>query len=142
MILLDANILIRASNEDDPDHAKIKKWVEEAFSCEDLVCIPWVSIWAFLRIVTNPRLFARPIPTDRAFLAVKRWVALPNVSVVNPGLRHMQLLEAMVGEGQASGPLLSDAVIAAIAVEEGCDLVSTDRDLLRFPGIRVVNPLS
>ena len=141
MILLDANILIRASNERDPDHERIKSWVEKAFSDEDLVIIPWVTIWAFLRVATNPRLFAKPIPLVVAFDVVKRWAALPNVSVVSPGSRHLELLESLAIRGQAGGPLISDAVIAAIAMEQGSALASTDRDLLRFPGLKVLNPL-
>jgi len=139
--LLDANILIYAYNEATPKHHAAKEWIADLFSDEGWVGIPWVTIWAFLRITTNPRAMQSPFSTQQALEIVNTWIALPNVILVEPGVRHIDILESMVTKGQASGPLLTDAVLAALAIEQGAVFASTDRDFGRFPGLSWINPL-
>ncbi len=98
-------------------------------------------MWAFLRIGTNPRVFERPLSTSEAEAAVSSWLAQPTAGVLEPGERHWEILRKVVREGQATGPLVMDAVIAAIALEHGAMLCTTDRDFSRFTGLRWTNPL-
>jgi toxin-antitoxin system PIN domain toxin len=102
----------------------------------------WVTIWAFLRIATSPRVFEHPLSMAEARAAVASWLAQPNAGTLEPGERHGELLERLTGEGQVTGPLVMDAALAAIAVEHGATLCTADRDFARFPGLRWRNPLS
>lgn len=142
MIVPDANILIYAYNEDAPQHGAAAKWLEQLLNGPDLVGLPWTTVWAFLRISTNARAWPKPLSVDDAFTAVDQLLDRPNVAILHPGPRHRELLERLVREGNASGPLVSDAVLAALAIENGAALASTDRDFSRFRGLRWINPLS
>jgi toxin-antitoxin system PIN domain toxin len=104
------------------------------------VGLPWPTLWAYLRILTNRRL-PSAVPAPLAFEAIRNLLAHPRATAVEPGPRHAAILEQMVVEGQAVGALISDAVLAALAIEHGATLASTDRDFARFPGLRWVNPL-
>ena len=141
MTVLDANILIYAWNKDSPHHPTIRNWVEDLFSGEDRVGIPWVTVWAFLRLTTNPRVVPNPITADQAFDIVDQWLASPNVVMLHPESRHAEILRKLVVQSQATGPLLTDAVLAAIAIEQGATLASTDQDFSRFNGLSWTNPL-
>ena len=142
MTILDSNILLHAWNRDDPNHERIKPWLERLFGSEDWVGLPWITLWTFLRLTTNSRLYTRPLSPDRAFEIVTEWIQLPNVVVVHPGPLHREILKRVVVKGQATGPLLSDAVLAALAIEQGARLASTDRDFTRFLGLSWMNPLA
>ena len=141
MTILDANILIYAHNADDPRSAAMKKYLGSLFAGPDVVGLPWPSIWAFIRIATNARIFSNPFPAEELFQIVNRWLATPGVIAVQPGPRHASILERLVIDGGAVGPLLSDAVLAALAMEHGATLASTDRDFSRFSGLRWIDPL-
>ncbi len=141
MKILDGNILLYAYGAASPHHAKARAWVENAFSDAELIGLPWQTIGAFLRVVTNPHVpgFRRSI-TD-ATAAVDLWLEQPNVRLLTPGDDHWPLLRQMVVEGQALGPLVTDAQLAALTMEYGGVLYTTDRDFARFPGLRWTNPL-
>jgi toxin-antitoxin system PIN domain toxin len=139
--ILDANILLYAYNADSPKHVAAAHWLEELFSGPDVIGLPWVTLWAFLRISTNPRVWSNPKSAQEAFTIVRAWLAQPGVVVVDPGPRHAELLEELVTKHSASGPIVSDAALAALALENGAILASTDRDFSRFPHLRWVNPL-
>ena len=141
MTILDANILIYAYNEDAPQRRAAAEWIEQLFNGPEMIGLPWTTIWAFLRISTNARAWPKPISVDDAFAAIQDWLGRPNVAIIQPGARHAELLEKLVREGNASGPLVSDAALAALAMENGAALASTDRDFSRFPGLRWINPL-
>jgi hypothetical protein len=141
MTILDANILLYAYDKDSPRHAEAARWIERLFGDSETIGIPWQTIWAFLRIRTNPRLIANPVSPVESFELVREWLALPGVVTVQPGPLHAELLERLVIEHRASGALVSDAVLAALAMEHGAVLASTDRDFSRFPDLRWVNPL-
>jgi toxin-antitoxin system PIN domain toxin len=141
VILLDANILLYAYDSEAPQHAASAKWLHRLMRGPEIVGIPWQTIWAFVRIRTNIRLVRRPQPPEATFQIVREWLALPGIVMVQPGPLHAELLEKLVVGHQATGPLLSDAVLAALAIEHGAVLASTDRDFSRFPDIRWVNPL-
>ena len=108
----------------------------------DLVRFAWLTLWAFLRIVTNPRAFERPLSAAEAEAAISAWLAQPVAGIVEPGERHWEILRSLVRDGQAAGPLVMDTVLAAIALEHGATVCTTDRDFSRFPGIQWMNPLA
>jgi toxin-antitoxin system PIN domain toxin len=137
----DANILLYAYNADVPQHAKAADWVEELFSGSEVVGLPWVTLWAFLRISTNSRIWPNPMSTSRALEIVQSWLRQPDVVVVHPGERHIELLDGMVTRYRVSSTLMADAALAAIALEQGAVLASTDQDFRRFPELKWVNPL-
>jgi toxin-antitoxin system PIN domain toxin len=110
-------------------------------SGSELVRFAWVTLWAFLRISTNPRVFERPLSTKEAGGAVSSWLAQPLAGVLEPGERHWEILGGLMRSGQTTGPLVMDAALAAIAIEHGATLYTTDRDFARFPGLRWINPL-
>ncbi len=142
MIVLDANILLYAYNADAPEHAASAAWLERAVAGRDPVGLPLMVVWAFLRISTNPRLWPDPLPAREAFRIVKELLALPGVVLLQAGTRHLEILEQLVTRCKAAGPLLTDAALAALALENGATLASTDRDFGRFDGLRWINPLA
>jgi toxin-antitoxin system PIN domain toxin len=141
VILVDANILLYAYNAKAEQHERSRAWLEAVLSGPDLVRFAWLTLWAFLRIATSPRVFDRPLSASEAQAAVSSWLAQPAAGIVEPGERHWEILGALVRDGQAVGPLVMDAVLAAIALEHGARLCTTDRDFSRFSGLRWVNPL-
>jgi uncharacterized protein len=140
VIVLDANILFYSYSAGSPQHRNARECVEKLFSGTELVGLPWQSITAFLRISTNPRLPGARPPAEAAE-EVEKWLAQPNVRVIAPGEAHWSVLKQVLFQGQAFGPLVSDAQIAALAIENGAVLYSSDRDFARFPGLRWKNPL-
>jgi toxin-antitoxin system PIN domain toxin len=142
MIVVDANLLLYAYGTRSPQHKKAQAWLEKVFSGAEPVGLPWQSLAALLRIATNPRLpgFRRSI--EEVTRTVDEWLDQPNVRVLTPGDDHWMLFRRMVVEGQATGPLVSDAQLAALTIEYGGVLHTTDRDFARFPGLRWKNPLS
>ena len=142
MIVVDANLLLYAYDPGSPDHKAARKWIEGAFSSVEIIGIPWQTVWAFLRIITNSKLPGQRVTLERAIEVVDMWLEQPNVRFLAPGERHWTLLRQMMSEGQAPGPLLTDAQLAAITIEYGGVLHTTDRDFARFPGLRWVNPLA
>ena len=140
MIVLDANILLYAYGGTSPQHGKARACVEALFSGTEPVGLPWQTIAAFLRIGTNSRL-AGWRPVAEAVHEINEWLKQPNVRMMIPGDDHWPILRRMVVEGQASGPLVSDAEIAALTIEYGGVLYTADRDFSRFPGLRWKNPV-
>ena len=142
MILVDANLLLYAYHPRAEQHVQSRAWLEAVLSGPDLVRFAWLTLWAFLRIVTNPRAFERPLSASEAEAAISSWLAQPVAGIVEPGERHWEILCGLVPDGQATGPLVMDAVLAAIALEHGATVCTTDRDFSRFPGIKWMNPLA
>ncbi len=141
MILIDANLLLYAYHPRAEQHETSRTWLEATLSGPELVRFAWVTLWAFMRIGTNPRAFERPLATPEAEAVVSSWLAQPSAGILEPGDRHWDILRGLVREGQATGPLVMDAVIAAIALEHGATLCTTDRDFSRFSELKWTNPL-
>lgn len=141
MILVDANLLLYAYHQQSVHHPQARAWLEAILSGTELVRFPSVTLWAFLRITTNPRVFAKPLSPVEASAAVSSWLAQPIAAVLDPGERHWEILSQLMREGQVKGPLVMDAAIAALAIEHGATLHTTDRDFARFPGLKWRNPL-
>jgi uncharacterized protein len=142
VILVDANLLLYAYHPRAEQHEKSRAWLEKALSGPDLVRFAWLTLRAFLRIATNPRVFERPLSIAEAGAAVSAWLAQPASGVLEPGERHWEILSGLMRDGQTAGPLVMDAVLAAIAIEHGATLCTTDRDFSRFSGLRWTNPLT
>ena len=141
MTLVDANVLLYAYHPRAAQHERCRAWVETEFASGSAVRIAWTTIVAFLRISTNPRVFERPLTTAEAEAAVSSWLAVPTVSPVDPGERYWDVLRDLLHRAQVTGPLVTDAALAALAIEHGATLCTTDRDFARFPGLRTLNPL-
>lgn len=141
MILVDANLLLYAYHPKAEQHEGSRAWLEASLSGSQFVRFAWLTLWAFLRISTNPRVFERPLSATEASAAVSSWLAKPCAGILEPGERHWEILQKMMKDGQTAGPLVMDAVLAALAVEHGATLYTTDRDFARFAGLKWTNPL-
>lgn len=141
MILVDANLLLYAYDSAAPEHPKARRWLEDVLARPEPVLFPWHSIHAFLRIATNPRAWTSPLSIEEARAIVDEWLSLPNVVTPCPGERHWEILRGLLADSQCRGPLVTDAVLAALAMEYGAELCTNDRDFGRFPALRVLNPL-
>jgi toxin-antitoxin system PIN domain toxin len=142
MIVLDANILLYAYDETAEFWLRAREWVSGKLSGADPVGLPWQTIGAFLRISTNPSLRGSRFTMKEATEIVNSWLWEPNVQVLAPGKRHWAILEELLIAGQTRGPRVTDAQLAAITIEYGGTLHTTDRDFARFPGLRWTNPLT
>lgn len=142
MILVDANLLLYAYHPRSGQHEASRAWLEGILSSTELVRFAWLTLWAFLRISTNPRAFERPLTTTEAEAAVASWLSQPQVGILEPGDRHWDILRGLMRKGQTAGSLIMDAVLASIALEHGAILHTTDRDFSRFPGLKWINPLT
>ena len=141
MIVVDVNLLIYAVNQDSPDHGKAKAWLESMVSGTETVGLPWIVLLAFLRLTTRTGLFQKPLTVEAAFDLVDAWLQQPSVTVPEPTSRHLRTLRDLVSPLGTGGNLTSDAHLAAIAIEHGAELCSTDNDFERFNRLRWRNPL-
>lgn len=142
MILIDANLLIYASDQRSEFHQKAKDWLDGQLSGTAPVGLPWESLLAFLRVTTNPRIFARPATMMDAWQQVSAWLERSVVWLPEATERHAQLLAPLLLLPGIRGKLVPDAHLAALAIEHGLILCSTDGDFARFPGLRWQNPLA
>jgi uncharacterized protein len=142
MMIIDVNLLIYAVNQDAPLHKKAKSWLEAAISGADTVGLSWTVLLAFLRLTTRSGLFQRPLTVETAFDLLDAWLQQPTVTVVEPGPRHSATLRDLVLPLGTGGNLTSDAHLAALAIENGAELCSTDNDFARFGKLRWRNPLA
>ena len=141
MIVVDANLLIYSYDTNSSHHKKSRAWVERIFSDVEPVGLPWQTVSAFLRVITNRKLAGLRLTVEQAVEIVEEWLAQPNVRILAPGDEHWSMLKRMMVEGRALGPLVSDAELVALTVEYGGVLYTADRDFARFPGLRWKNPL-
>jgi toxin-antitoxin system PIN domain toxin len=141
VIAIDANLLIYAYVESLPQHARAKQWLIETFSSATPVYLPWSSIHAFLRLTTKPTLFHEPYGSEEAIAIVDSWLARRNVSVLEPGARYWTILRDLIRVHDVRGDLMTDAHLAALAIEHEATVYSADKDFARFTGLRVINPL-
>lgn len=142
MILVDANILLYAEDSLHPLHHKARDWWDSRLSESEPVCLSWPVLSAFIRIGTNPRVFENPLSLEQAVDRIQSWLDQPCTRVVQPTDQHWVVFQQMLVDGQAAANLVTDAHLAALAIEYGCQLVSTDSDFARFPKLKWMNPLS
>jgi hypothetical protein len=141
LIVPDANLLIYAYDTKAVQHRAARIWLEKILSAPELVGLPWQSISAFMRISTDMRLTGDRFSTEKAIGIVQQWMDRKQVRLLAPSERHWTIFQRMLIEGQTRGPLTTDAELAALTIEYGGVLYTTDRDFARFPGLRWVNPL-
>ena len=142
MTVIDANLLLYAYNADAPQQRAAAEWLTRLLKSGETIGLPWVTVWAFIRISTNSRIWANPRSASEAFAIAGEWLSQPGVIPLHPGPLHTEILERLVSDFGAVGPLVTDAVLAALAMEHGALLASTDHDFRRFPDLRWLNPLS
>ncbi len=140
MILVDANILLDAEDSLHPHHQQARRWWDGRLSQTATVCLCWTVLSAFIRIGTNPRVFKRPLSLKQALARVQSWLDQPCTRIVRPTQRHWTVFQQMLTDGQAVANLVTDAHLAALAIEHGCQLASTDADFARFPKLKWRNP--
>lgn len=140
MQLPDVNVLIYAHREDAPEHERYAEWLRTLTAAGAPFALSDVVLSGFLRIVTNPRIFDPPTPMDAGLAFCQRLVDWPRASLVAPGRRHWEIFTGLCRG--IKGPLVADAYIAALAIEHGCELVTTDGGFARFPGLRWRHPLA
>lgn len=142
MILIDANLLLYAYDADSPHHGASRRWFETELSGGHPVAFALVTLLAFVRIASDARIFTRPIPPTEACSLVEDWLGQPNARLLQPGSRTWSLLGSLCEEGQAKGTMVMDAHLAALALEHGATIATTDRDFTRFSRIKTVNPVA
>ena len=142
MRLLDANILLYAYDSESPRHAACRDWLEAVFNDEETIALPWQSVLAFVRIATNSRAVRKPLAGTEACNIVGSWLERQNVVVLEAGERFWEIFQGQMTEAQVSGPLVTDTALAALALEHGATLCSTDRDFRRFRGLKLLDPSS
>lgn len=141
MILVDTNILLYAEDKLNPLHEDARQWWDTQLSGEFPVCLCWSIFTSFIRISTNRQIFKKPLTMKQAITRVQSWIDQPCVRLINPTENHWQIFQTMLLEGQATVNLVVDAHLAALAIEHGCLLYSTDSDFSRFPKLKWKNPL-
>ena len=142
MILVDANILLYAEDALQSRHQQARAWWDGQLSGIGVVCLCWTVLSAFIRIGTNPRVFEHPLSLEQALARVQSWLDQPCTRVVRPTERHWTVFKQVLTDGQAVANLVTDAHLAALAIEHGCELASTDSDFARFPKLKWRNPLA
>ncbi len=141
MIITDANLLLYAYNESASQHGTAKEWLEESLSSPSIFGLSWQIITAFLRISTNPKSFPLPFTLEEAIEIAEDWLAQPQVRILLPTEKHWQIFSSLIIEGQTNGAMMMDAHLAALTLEHGAVLATTDRDFTRFSNLKSVNPL-
>jgi hypothetical protein len=142
VILLDVNLLVYAHVASLPQHVRARRWLERVFTEASRVGLPWHSLLGFVRLVASPRLFpVRPSSVTAAWKQVERWLDCDNVWIPEPTERHREHLRELLAQTGERADLVADAHLAALAIEHGLLLCSTDGDFARFQGLRWQNPL-
>jgi toxin-antitoxin system PIN domain toxin len=141
LILLDANLLVYAYTPESPRHEPASAWLEEVLNGAAKVGLPWPTLLAFARLMGNPSVVSKPVPLNQAWAQVKRWLKLPQTWIPLPTDRHLAIISGLLAE-ESKPDLAADAHLAALAIEHGLTVCSTDRDFARFEGVRWENPLT
>jgi toxin-antitoxin system PIN domain toxin len=142
MRLCDVNLLLYAFDSSSPKHEAASRWIEERLSGPETFAFAWIVLLAFLRLSTNPRVFERPLDSEEALDLIDGWLAQPCTAILQPTDRHPALLRELLTPLGTAGNLSTDAHLAALAIEHGAELCSSDADFSRFSGLRWTDPLS
>lgn len=136
MKIPDVNVLLYAVNADSPHHRIAKGWLEQALNSGKTVAFPWSVLLAFLRLSTRQTVLHSPLTAEEAFGLIDAWLACPCATAIEPGRKHSTILRRLLEESGTAGNLVSDAHLAALAIEVNAELISFDRDFGRFQGLR------
>ena len=135
-------MLVYAFHEGTPDHKRYREWLEAAVISDEPLGLSELVLSGFVRVATHPRIFSPPAPVVEALAFVAALRAQPNAVIVMPGERHWEIFDRLCRDASARGNLVADAYLAALAIESGCEWITTDRDFSRFPGLRWRHPLT
>lgn len=141
MILTDINILVYAHRSDAPDHDLYRNWLENTINSDQAYGYYDLILSGFLRVVTHPRVFNPPSNLDSALSFTETFRNQPNAVKISPGPRHWKIFTDLCESTNAKGNLIPDANFAALAIESGCEWITTDGDYARFPGLNWRKPL-
>lgn len=136
------NLLLYAVDTSSPRHRAARRWLEERLSGTETFAFAWAVLLAFVRLTTNPRVFETPLRSAEALDLVDGWLAHPCSTVLHPTERHAVILRELLEPFGTAGNLTSDAHLAALAIEHGAELCSSDSDFSRFAGLRWLDPLA
>ena len=140
MILCDVNVLVYAYRTESQDHDRYAAWLRETIAAEQAYGVSELVLSGFLRIVTHPRVMRVPAPIEHALAFADALRRPPNAVTLSPGPRHWEVFERVCRDANATGNLVPDAYLAALAIEHGAELVTADRDFARFAGLRWRTP--
>jgi toxin-antitoxin system PIN domain toxin len=140
MILPDVNVLVHAHNAESAVHTRARHWWDACLAGPEGVGLAWVTLLGFIRLTTNRRIVARPLPVGDVAARIEGWLDLPHVHLAQPSDTHFARLRAELERLGTAGNLTTDAHLAVLAMERGYVLYTTDADFARFPGLRWVNP--
>lgn len=140
MVLCDVNVLVYAHRDDTPRHASCREWLEAMINGDDAYGVSDLVLSGFIRVVTHPKVFVKPTPLADALAFAALLREQPNAVPVAPGPRHWELFQRLCTASEVRGNLVPDAYLAALAIESGCEWVTTDRDFARFDGLRTRAP--
>jgi toxin-antitoxin system PIN domain toxin len=138
--LLDVNVVLAAHRDDHPHFEAARIWLSELLAARTPFAVPDLVAGSFLRIATNRRIFSIPTPVAAAFDYLRALRGQPAHINLAPGPRHLELFERLCRDADATGDLIPDAQLAAIAIEHACEVVSFDRDFARFAELRWSRP--
>lgn len=141
-MIVDANLLLYARNELDERHDQAREWLESSLNGRSRVGLPWWSLAAFIRISTNPRAYPDPLTPDEAAGQVEEWLDAPCAWLAEPTANFRRVFTDLVRTHGVRGPLVTDAQLAALAIDHGVALASTDADFARFREVRWIDPLT
>lgn len=142
MIIPDVNLLVYAVNRDAPEHRRVKAWLEKAAPGPDTIGFSWNVLLAFLRLTTRAGLRRNPLAPEASLDLIQTWLEQPSATVVSPGHGRLSILRELISAAATAGNLTSDAHLAAIAIEHGAELHSSDNDFGRFSRLNWRNPLA
>jgi toxin-antitoxin system PIN domain toxin len=142
VIVPDITLLVFACNRAAPRHEAARAWWEGLMTGQERIGIPWAVVVGFVRLVTHPAVLLEPLPATSAMVRVRQWFPREHVESLDPGPRHLAILERLFESTGVGGSLTTDTHLAALAIEHQCQLHSNDADFARFPGLRWVNPLA
>ena len=140
MILSDVNILLYAHRNDAADHPRFRDWLYTVTTGPETLGISEIILSSFMRVVTNPKVYRPPTPLQFAIEFCESLRSRPNAELVTPGARHWDIFTDLCSRARATGDLVADAYLAALAIESECEFVTLDRDFARFPGLRWRHP--
>ena len=141
LILVDVNLLVYACDSKSPHHESARDWLDRKLSEPARVGLPWESLLGFLRLVTNPRIYERPQTVARAWQQVEDWLGCESVWIPQAGDDHRAILGRLLENLGGGAKLIPDAHLAALAIEHGLTLCSSDGDFARFSELKWLNPL-
>ncbi len=142
MTLFDVNVLVYAYRDDSPQHRDYRRWLIDRMESDEPYALTGLVLSGFARIVSNHRIFRKATPIEEALEFCRDLHVPSNAFWISPGPRHWGILERLCRQAGAKGNLVTDAYLAALAIEWGCELITTDRDFARFEGLRWRHPLA